>query len=92
MDQLNSLLKRYNLLRFFNTIAFQVKTYQALLNTSPTKSIESELRRLMFDLLAWKLANQLDYDIVLTTENSEMLAEKSMAALWFGRSELIGLF
>jgi hypothetical protein len=92
MDQLNSLLKRYDSLSFFNTITFQVKTYQAILDTSPTKSIESELKRLMFDLLAWKLTAQLGYDIVLTTENSEMLAEKSMSTLWFGRSELIGLF
>ncbi|KAI6192013.1 hypothetical protein M3Y97_00290000 [Aphelenchoides bicaudatus] len=60
--------------------------YNELLAAAPTNSIRSEFKRLAFDLLIWKLGKQLDFNIVLTTENSESIAQKSMNALWFGRS------
>jgi hypothetical protein len=41
----------------------------------------------MFDLLAWQVATQLNFNIVLTAEHAETIAQKSVAALWFGRSK-----
>lgn len=50
-------------------------------------SIGDELQRICFDMLCCRLAARTEIPIVLTSENAEVLAQKTLSCMCFARGE-----
>ncbi|KAI6209751.1 Thiouridylase, cytoplasmic, subunit 2 family-containing protein [Aphelenchoides besseyi] len=74
-----------------NPMRPKIETYRRLLGASKSQSIISELKRLMFDLLLWKLAVNLNIDVVLTSESSNLIAQRTLDLMCFGRSQSVSI-
>ncbi|KAI6225442.1 hypothetical protein M3Y99_01337100 [Aphelenchoides fujianensis] len=75
----------------FRTKGFERKenAFEWLLRTAPSRSMKAEFKRLAFDLLLWKLAEQTGVSIVLTSETSDLIAQRTMDLMCFGRSQSV---
>ncbi|KAI6229711.1 Cytoplasmic tRNA 2-thiolation protein 2 [Aphelenchoides fujianensis] len=63
--------------------------FEWLLRTASSRSMKAEFKRLAFDLLLWKLAEQTGVSIALTSETSDLIAQRTMDLMCFGRSQSV---
>ncbi|KAI6205047.1 hypothetical protein M3Y94_00748000 [Aphelenchoides besseyi] len=67
----------------------KIETYRRLLRAAKSQSIAAELKRLMFDLLLWRLAVYSNTNVVLTSESSNLIAQRTLDLMCFGRSQSV---